>query len=168
MWCWGVARRAVDARGKERPFVEERQAHGRCKLLRLGRKTAHDSEVRDTRKSGNIINEHTSLTPRYAFTPHMLAAPPAMTNVVEILNALRECREPLKLSSFETRDGTSEGHRNKAPVVAGAVPGSVLVHFEAAMLVSQVVKSSEKVMYVCYVSNAADEEERGEGQEPQW
>jgi len=58
MWCWGVARRAVDARGEESPFVKERQAHGRCKLLRLGRKTAHDSEVRDTRKSGNIINEH--------------------------------------------------------------------------------------------------------------
>ena len=78
MWCWGVARRAVDARGEESPFVKERQAHGRCKLLRLGRKTAHDSEVRDTRKSGNIINEHTSLTPRYAFTPQ--AGGPACDN----------------------------------------------------------------------------------------
>jgi hypothetical protein len=105
-------------------------------------------------------------------SPHKLAAPPAITNAVEILNALRECRAPLKLSSFETRDGISKGYRNKAPVVADAVPvvdvGGVSVSNSTQPCSSQVVKSNEKEMYVCYVSNAADEEERGEGQEPQW
>jgi hypothetical protein len=115
-------------------------------------------------------------------SPHKLAAPPAITNAVEILNALRECRAPLKLSSFETRDGISKGYRNKAPVVADAVPvvdvggvsvpvvdvGGVSVSNSTQPCSSQAVKSNEKEMYVCYLSNAADEEERGEGQEPQW
>jgi hypothetical protein len=103
---------------------------------------------------------------------HKLAAPPAITNAVEILNALRECRAPLKLSSFETCNRISKGYRNKAPVVADAVPvvdvGGVSVSNSTQPCLSQVVKSNEKEMYVCYVSNAADEAERGEGQEPQW
>ena len=79
---------------------------------------------------------------------HKLAAPPAITNAVEILNALRECRAPLKLSSFETRDGISKGYRNKAPVVADAAPvvdvGGVSVSNSTQPCLSQVVKSNEK------------------------
>jgi hypothetical protein len=45
----------------------------------------------------------------YAFTPHMLAAPPVMISTVAILNALEEYRAPLKLSSFEMHEVASKG-----------------------------------------------------------
>jgi hypothetical protein len=48
------------------------------------------------------------LTPRYTFTPHTLAALPAITSVVAMLKALREYRAPLKLSSLGARNESSE------------------------------------------------------------
>ena len=77
-----------------------------------------------------------------------------MTNAVEVLNALRECRASLKLSSLELRDGTSGGIETRLLLLltqslSWILVGSLLVQFEAARFVSQVVeKSSEKEMYV--------------------
>jgi len=67
-------------------------------------------------------NSCVSLTPRYTFTLHTLAAPPAITSVVAMLKALREYRTPLKLSSLGASDGSSEDPRNGAPAFADGVP----------------------------------------------
>ena len=39
-----------------------------------------------------------------------------------MLNALREYRAPLKLSSLGTRNGSSKDRRNGAPAIADGVP----------------------------------------------
>jgi hypothetical protein len=73
------------------------------------------------------IYSRTSLTPKYAFTPHALATPPAITSAVATLNALREYKTPLNPSSLEMRgeDSRSEATgdpRNGAPVFADDIP----------------------------------------------
>ena len=65
---------------------------------------------------------HASLTPRYAFPPHRLAAAPVMTSAVAMPKALREYRAPLKLSSLTTRKGTSEDPRSRLAAFADAIP----------------------------------------------
>ena len=64
----------------------------------------------------------TSFTPKYVLTPQTLAAPPATTKAVAMLNALREYRAPSKLLSASTlgvrKDATPEGARNRLPVFA--------------------------------------------------
>jgi hypothetical protein len=64
------------------------------------------------------ISSRTSLTPRYVFTPQTLAAPPATTTAVAMLNALKEYKTSLKLSSVDVGKGSSEGLRNRVPAFA--------------------------------------------------
>jgi hypothetical protein len=73
------------------------------------------------------IYSRTSLTPKYAFTPHTLATPPAITSAVATLNALRVYKTPLNPSSLEmrgedSRSEASEDPRNGTPVFADGVP----------------------------------------------
>ena len=92
----------MDARSEELPFGEECEAHRGREFLGL-----RGMVERREGSYGMRVVAYIS-TPRYVFTLNMLAAPPATTSVVAMLNALSECSTPLKLPTFAIRSGAPE------------------------------------------------------------